>query len=266
MASDAVSRQDRDELRSAIEDFLAGRCDNLVYDDRIQAIAMRTADPTVDWVVSQLWYFYCDISTHRVRLGRAAWNLHQRLLLLLASGARVEMGTARSLHASQALAGAILLAIAAAWWWREPWTPLLHLPAAGAAWLLARWRSSAAERLLPPEPGTADATAPFPSAGAILRARRLVPDFRKAPHPAALAALDRPRPTGVLARLDRAGDRVLGCAWLGIGSCLAVVAAPLWLAAQCAPLRLRRWRIVVPPALDTDPTTGPDAATRMLGP
>lgn len=40
-----------------MEDFLAVRCDNRVYDDRIQGISRKTQDPTVVWVVRMRWFF-----------------------------------------------------------------------------------------------------------------------------------------------------------------------------------------------------------------
>lgn len=244
-----VVRADREALRAAMEDFLAGRCDNHAYDERIQTIRDRSADPAVVWTVDQLWYFYCDFRTHRAELGKLAWDYHQRLLLLLASEAQIEEPEARAAHASQAVAALLLLGLAAAWWWPLPWAWALHVPAAGAAWLLARWRSRASARLLPAEPDGPDEAFPFPSRGALLRVRRLLPGFRKAPHPPALAQAEQARQApGLLARLDRAGDRALGCAWGGILAVVLIAAAPLWLLTQCRPVRATRWRLAVPQA------------------
>lgn len=165
----------RDEVRLAIDDYLADRTTNFEFEQRLEAIDW--GDPTVLAAVWMLWLFYDDFREHRVCLDKAGWDAMQRVSLLLASDRHAEWKVTRRLHPSQAIAigmVALLAAVGFVAGWPFAWfAGVLTSP---IYFVLKAWRRDAVETLNVPE---RDDIWPFNSFAKLRHARTQAVGFRK---------------------------------------------------------------------------------------
>jgi hypothetical protein len=227
-----VDTEARTKPRQTVADYLYERIMAFEFDERLQAIADNTKDQTVQDVIQALWFTYDDVKDHKVVLGKETWDLIQRLMLVLASGAELKLSdeSRRVWHVSQALAVAALAAVGLTWYflWHYWFFPCILGAASSIA--LHWWRERVACRLDLPDPSHAW---PFQSPSVIRRVLRTTPGFRKL----------RFRPEVAQRRLR---SRVLECVhWLP-ALALWCVFSPLVLLLQCLPLRVSRTNVVWP--------------------
>ena len=78
-----VDRLNRDALVAAINRYLDGETTAFKFDDEIFGI--DSDDPTISYLVRQLWLFYDDLKDHKAQLSKEAWDYFQRLVLVLQS-------------------------------------------------------------------------------------------------------------------------------------------------------------------------------------
>ena len=181
-----VHRADRNATIEVIQAYLHDAITAFAFDEKLSEIASRTTDRTVKWVRAQLWGCYDDCEDHRVVGDRQAWDMIQRLLLLLQSDASVvvDVGPARW-TARQAVAALGLLVFG---WtvWQTGWGKHLliaNLPLGLVSMGLSWWRQRADRRRETEQA----ALAPFGSLTQLRSIRRSVKGFAKLRYPEWLA-------------------------------------------------------------------------------
>jgi len=103
-----ADRKSRSALIAAINRYLDGETTAFKFDDEIFSIQSED-DPTITYVVHQLWLFYDDLKDHKVKLSKEAWDYFQRLVLVLKSDTQIEVQTRRLWDYSQLVALVALL-------------------------------------------------------------------------------------------------------------------------------------------------------------
>jgi len=185
-----IDRQARLQIRSAVDDFIDGTITAFVLDERLSAI--ETGDGTAKQVIWLLWFTYDDLKDHGPEhWEKLAWDLVQRLLLLLDSDSELEETKGRrTWRWSQAAALGGLGCMAWRYWgvyqhWLYP-----VLIGGGISMAIAWWRDRAERRA-----GDDDLTnaAPFASPDEICQVLRRMPGWRKRRHPGGVAPRLRPR-------------------------------------------------------------------------
>ena len=99
-----VERENRDRLAAVMRDYLAEETTAFRFADQTWEIGAASSDPTVQFVVSQLWYHYDDCKDHKVVLSKEQWDYFQRLILLLKSDAHVQVQKTRRWFPTQVVA------------------------------------------------------------------------------------------------------------------------------------------------------------------
>ena len=93
-------------IRSYMDDQITA----FQFDEMLTEIASETEDKTVRSVRYDLWFYYDDCKDHNVVASKQVWDFFNRVLLLLASDAEIQVVRVwRSWHADQ-MAAAISLA------------------------------------------------------------------------------------------------------------------------------------------------------------
>jgi hypothetical protein len=159
------------------------------FDEMLAEIDSDTEDTTVRAVVRELWFCYDDCKDHNIVASKQVWNYFNRLLLLLASDAEIEVVRVwRDWHAGQRVA-AISLACFCFLMARTGirWGPDLFILAMpfGVVSMVIGWfnlqrRKKAATTLKA-------ALDPFPTLSSLLSVRRRTRDFEKIKYPSAIA-------------------------------------------------------------------------------
>ncbi len=125
-----VSRTDREQLISIIERYIHEDITAFNFDEQIADIRARTEDKSVAELIWILWFFYDDITDHKIVIGKPGWDLFQRILLFL----RTDLELA-SLEAKP---------------WRWHWGLCQALACCGVTTFLGAWaRLGWGEQLLP---------------------------------------------------------------------------------------------------------------------
>jgi hypothetical protein len=174
---DALARR---AIRAAVDDFIDGKITSSTFDERLFAI--ETEDATAVEVISLLWCTYDDFKEHGVeQWGKPTWDIVQRLLLLLDSGAElVTTKGARTWRWSQAVAlvGLVLTAWLYEAVFHHWFFPVLIGGAVsiGIAW----WRERQESQDVWLDPASA---VPFASPAEIRRILRQMPGWAKRRHP-----------------------------------------------------------------------------------
>jgi hypothetical protein len=179
-----IDRANRDRLIETINRYLDESITAFEFDDEIDKIMCASADPTVTYVRTALWYYYDDCKDHKVVLSKEEWDYFQRLILLLRSDSHVEtvarkMWSVRQVVATFALAGfgycvskvgigSQLLVVA--------------IPFGVISMLLSRWRR---RRVVIPTKKEVSLV-PFSSVPELRTVHRAVPDFCKRKYPSHL--------------------------------------------------------------------------------
>jgi hypothetical protein len=175
-----VDRLNRDALVAAINRYLDGETTAFKFDDEIFGI--DSDDPTISYLVRQLWLFYDDLKDHKAQLSKEAWDYFQRLVLVLQSDAHIEVSTRRRWDYSHVIAfDALLLFVYAAWW--LGWGPqliVLAIPFGAVSIAISWWRGRAAAQEVDKNQ---IALMPFSSVSELLPLRRRVQNFRKRKYP-----------------------------------------------------------------------------------
>lgn len=161
----------RANLRVTIDEFLNEKIKANEFDTRLQDIAERTEDKTVREVVQLLWTTYDDFEDHPVILNKVAWDVIQRVMLALESGAEftIDEGYHRVFHPSQLLALVTIIVI-----------PFLLPSQVFFGWFImvcisigiSKWREKIEQR-------ADDGLWPFRSISQIRFALKRSPDFKK---------------------------------------------------------------------------------------
>ena len=175
-----VDRKSRNALIAAINRYLDGETTAFKFDDEIFSIDSED-DPTISYVVTQLWLFYDDLKDHKVKLSKEAWDYFQRLVLILQSDAQIEVIKRRQWDYGQFVALiALLLCGYAAYWlgWGIQLLVLL-IPCGIVSIAISSWRKKAAQEMNKNQ----IALTPFSSISELLPLRRRVQDFRKRKYP-----------------------------------------------------------------------------------
>lgn len=142
-----VDRKSRNALIAAINRYLDGETTAFKFDDEIFSIDSED-DPTISYVVTQLWLFYDDLKDHKVKLSKEAWDYFQRLVLILQSDAQIEVIKRRQWDYGQFVALiALLLCGYAAYWlgWGIQLLVLL-IPCGIVSIAISSWRKKACRR------------------------------------------------------------------------------------------------------------------------
>ncbi len=220
-----IDHKIRSDVRQAIDDFLSDRIGADAFDKKLWELYPKTEDQTVKYALGMLWHTYSDLEDHLVRLDRREWGAVQRLALLLASDA--EMQVRRKWHwysgqlvAAATLGGMCILFII---------NFVLALLIGGIVSIaLATTRRQIRASYIAPDPCCAW---PFPSLGAIARTLRHAPSFSKRAYRHEIGARESRRPRFNNMRLPQFIERPLS----GVGWC---VVSPAVLIAQCLPVRI----------------------------
>ncbi len=224
-----VDRPNRDALVAAINRYLDGETTAFKFDDEIFSI--DSDDPTISYVVRQLWFFYDDLKDHKAQLSKEAWDYFQRLVLVLQSDAHVEVSTRRRWGYSQLIALAALLVFGYAAYWLGWGMQLLVLliPCGVVSIAISWWRNKIATKKVDKNQ---IALMPFSSVSELLPLRRRVQNFRKRKYPAGMT------PFKIRSPLEETAMKLQSyAAWLRF--------SPLVLAFQVLPNTETNTRIVI---------------------
>jgi len=176
-----VDSKSRNALIAAINRYLDGETTAFKFDDEIFSIESED-DPTISYVIHQLWLFYDDCKDHKAKLSKEAWDYFQRLVLVLQSDAQIEVQKRRQWDYSQLVAlVALLLLVWAAYHLGWSFPLIIPLVACGIVSIaISSWRNQRAAK-------TIDknwiALMPFASISELLPLRRRVQNFRKRKYP-----------------------------------------------------------------------------------
>lgn len=108
-----VDRPNRDALVDAIRRCLAGEITAFDLDDEIFRISESSPDPTIEYSAQALRSMYDDLQDDQLELSKEQSEFCQRLILLLQSGAYVEVQKRRQWSITQVFAGLAGLAFLA---------------------------------------------------------------------------------------------------------------------------------------------------------
>lgn len=176
-----VDMQARADVAAALRVYMAEDITAFELDDALSEACCKTKDKTVSGIVQALWFYYDDITDHKVIAHKDDWAYFNRILLLLESGGEVVYGE-RTWHWGRQGACALLclaaLACAFFYWGSEAYLAYA-VPLGLASLLIGRWESKEQRH----NEAVEAATVPFPSVTSILSARRRLPDFVRARFP-----------------------------------------------------------------------------------
>ncbi len=224
-----IDPEARQQIRTAVDDFIAKRITAFVLDDRLHSI--QTKDATAIQVIRMIWCTYDDMKDHGVEhWNKPTWDFIQRLLLLLESGG--ELVTERRTlvwRMSQLVALAGLALVAALYWGVYHYWFIPVLVGGVISQSLAWWRDRH-ERMDMQQ--NSDHEFPFASSHDIRLALRRMPGWRKQRHPG------EPIPRLRAAWIEHAYNL--------LGRFLWCMVSPLALTIQALPQRRSINRVVMP--------------------
>jgi hypothetical protein len=166
-----IDTEARANVRQAVDDFLLDKIGSFEFDERLFQVRTRTRDATVHQIAQLLWYTYSDTEDHLVHLNKEGWNLVQRLLLVLDSGADLKQSRQWIWHPSQLVAAATLIFLLPYIWLI---LPLFKGGIISMKLASTRRRIKASRKRTDPFK-----VWPFPSLDAVRRALDRAPEFHK---------------------------------------------------------------------------------------
>jgi hypothetical protein len=232
-SSGMIDRQARNMMADAIRSYMDEKTTAFQFDDSLARITSE--EQSVRTIRFWLWCHYDDVKDHKIVASREEWDYFNRLLLLLASDAEIEVAkTGRRWHVSQAVA-AVCVACFAYVVVRTGWGGSLFAWACpfGVVSMVLGWFNSRRRRNA--IAATDIALTPFPSASSLLAVRRSISGFPKTRYPEAIA--DRRIRGPIVAR-------VMWIPWVAVW----LIFAPLFLLVQMLPERGLEIRINMPEA------------------
>jgi len=225
-----TDRNARDTMAAALRSYMGEQITAFQFDDALGKV--RTGDTTARRIRYLLWFHYDDCKDHKIVASKEQWDYFNRLLLLLASDAEIEV--AKTWHRWRISQAAAALCLAGfAWVVIRTGFDIQLLACAlpfGAVSLAIGWFNSQQRKARIPSRN--DAIVPFPSIGSLRQVRRRVPGFVRTRYPAALAGR----------RIRSAIDsKLLHIPWM----MLWLVFGPIGLLIQALPQREGTTRILV---------------------
>ncbi|MGB7758337.1 MAG: hypothetical protein WBL61_00830 [Bryobacteraceae bacterium] len=172
-----------------IRSYMGDQITAFQFDEMLGEIGSETTDKTVQAVRRDLWFVYDDCKDHNIVASEQVWDYLNRLLLLLASDAEIQVVRVwRRWHADQAVA---IISLACFFYFvahtGTRWGPALFTLAApfGVVSMVIGWfnfqrRKKAATTIR----AVLD---PFPTLRSLLAVRRRTRDFEKMKYPAVIA-------------------------------------------------------------------------------
>jgi hypothetical protein len=182
-----MDRKARDQMAAAIRSYMDDRIAAFEFDGALAEIMRATEDRTVVTTRQALWFCYDDLKDHRIVATKGQWDFFNRILLLLASEAEIELvKTSSRWHFRQAVAALFLAGFAFGVVRTGFGKPLFAyaLFSGSASMLLAWFNSRHRKRTIS---ATAHAITPFPSITSLLTIRRRVADFARKKYPKAIS-------------------------------------------------------------------------------
>ena len=175
-----VDRQRRDRLIKVVELYLRGELTAFEFDEEMyDKILDGCKDKTILHACREMWCSYDDCIDHRVHLNKEAWDLHQRLLMLLRTDAVLDEQRGKVWSGTEGVAvGSLVLFVGLMW--VEPsefWVCWFLMGV--AAWLCMAGRQRANKPLSKQEM----ALYPFVSFAQLMSIGRGAVGFRKSRYP-----------------------------------------------------------------------------------
>ena len=169
---------------AAIERYLHEEITAHQFDRALSEIAGQTGDQTVRDAAWELWFCYDDIQDHKIVASKELWDYLYRVILLLKSGAHVEVTREYAWTMRQLIAACGLLIFAAAVWRFGFGEHLLcvYVPLGLLSMALTYWRDRNYKR-----EHNDFHLVPFTSVSEIFAFRRKHPGFSKKKYPRALS-------------------------------------------------------------------------------
>ncbi len=220
-------------MAEAIRSYMDEKTTAFQFNDTLTEIMYASEDKTVQTIRQALWFHYDDCKDHKIVASKEEWDYFNRLLLLLASDAGIEVVRSwRRWHISQAVA-AVCLAwfayLAARTGFGEHLFALacpFGVVSMALAWFNSRRRKKAIAAI-------EVAVTPFSSVSTMLSVRRRVTGFVKARYPRAI--------TGRRIR-DPIIDKLMWIPW----TMVRLMFSPIALFIQMLPERESETRIKMP--------------------
>gem|GEM_PF-765435 len=231
-----VDRAVRNGMAEAIRSYMNEESTAFALDEALSTLMRGCKDETAGRVAIQMWFHYDGIKDHKIVAGKEEWDYFNRILLLLDSGAELEISrkgwrwTWRTVIAS---AGVIAFGHIGH---RVGFTTELYryTPFFGVLSIPLAWSGNRADR----PPLEESLRIPFPSVGSMLSVRRSVAGFRRRRFPKGL------EPRRIRSRVaERAMWVPSLVAWL--------LWSPVVLLGQSIPERVTETRILLPEARPT---------------
>ena len=183
-----IDRVARDKMVVAIEAYMNDEIKAFAFDDALSSITCKTKDSAVIEVSQVLWFFYDDLTDHKICACKETWNLMYRIILFLRSNAEIETQCRRLWSSTQIMAFGLILLISllvltvgASWMLFIAW-----IGAGVLTWEIDRRIRAPLRKEWHDPPGSIEVF-PFDSVPSIFCAAKSVPDFHKHPFPPELA-------------------------------------------------------------------------------
>jgi hypothetical protein len=179
-----IDRAARNQIAGAIRLYLDDKITAFQFDDVIQEASCKTKDKTAQEMVQALWYYYDDVTDHKIHATKEVWDYFHRILLLLESDGELEITKIRRWSFRQFAASctlAVFLLVAFRLGWGEH-LYFVSIPFGLISILLSFWHSKTTCK-----PDRMEiALTPFPSITDMFKARRQAAVFKKKPYPVKL--------------------------------------------------------------------------------
>jgi hypothetical protein len=178
-----IDRNARDRMAATLRSYMGEKITAFELDESLGKV--MTEDRTARKVRLWLWFHYDDLKDHKVVASKAQWDYFNRLLLLLASNAEIEINrTWRGWHMSQVPAGLCVACLAFIVLRTGVGYHLIiyALPFSFLSLVIGRFNRRRMAKLRPED----DSLIPFQSFSDLRAIRRGVPGFIKARYPEGL--------------------------------------------------------------------------------
>ena len=179
-----IDREARNRMVAAIQSYMDESIASFQFDKTLRDIENETEDETVQIVSNGLWYYYNDLTDHKIVASKEEWNCFNRLLLLLESDGELEtIASEFQWHVNQAIAALFFLVFLAMGIYNGfSDTLFLYAIPLGLPSMLLAWLNSHRNEVTSME----TALEPYPSVTSLLAVRRSVHGFKKKHYPKAL--------------------------------------------------------------------------------
>jgi hypothetical protein len=187
--TDMVDRASRDQMIAVIRSYMDDQITAFQFDDTLGAIGGATEDETARAVVRDLWFYYDDCTDHNIVASKKVWDYFNRLLLLLASEAEIEVVRVwRNWPTGQLVAGislacfCFLVARTGTRW--GPDLFMLAMPFGVVSMVICWFNFQRRKKVTTTLKAALD---PFPTLSSLLDVRRKTRDFEKMRYPRVIA-------------------------------------------------------------------------------